>query len=83
MDYNYVRMRNARREGDEENAGKYKRMYEAGMETRTPTQTPNYVIALLAVIAAALFIYITYINGAPQNTAAPDSEYAEQTARGV
>ncbi|MGN0164066.1 MAG: hypothetical protein ACI4EA_10900 [Candidatus Ornithomonoglobus sp.] len=64
MDYNYVRMRNAARAGDTALAEYYRKLYEAGTETRTVSPVLNYVIALLAVVVAALFIYIMYQRGA-------------------
>ncbi len=64
MDYNYVRMRNAAHAGDTALAEYYRKLYEAGTETKTASPVLNYVIALLAAAAAALFIYIMYLRGA-------------------
>lgn len=63
MDYNYVRMRKAESAGDAALAQYYRKLYEAGTETKSASPVLNYVIALLAVIAAALFVYIMYQRG--------------------
>ncbi|MGN0181466.1 MAG: hypothetical protein ACI4DP_03500 [Candidatus Ornithomonoglobus sp.] len=63
MDYNYVRMRKAASAGDTVLAEYYKNLYEAGTETKTASPVLNYIIALLAVVAAALFVYIMYQRG--------------------
>lgn len=57
-------MRNAARDGDTVLAEYYRKLYEAGTETKTESPVLNYVIALLSVVAAALFIYIMYQRGA-------------------
>lgn len=62
MDYNYVRMRNAAKAGDKGLADYYRKLYESGMSGRAEPHALNYILALLAVTAAALGVYIAYLN---------------------
>lgn len=62
MDYNYVRMRNAQKNGDMDNARCYRLLYESGMKT-----TNNHTVSaldcinlILIIISLLLGIYILY-----------------------
>ncbi len=71
MDYNYVRMRNAEKNGDKELAAHYRSLYE-NPQKKTVCKLPilNYIIALLAVIAVALGVYIAHTHYKVQNASA-------------
>lgn len=62
MDYNYVRMRNAKAAGDELLADHYKKLCEKEPEKPEKTNILVYVIILLAVIVAALGGYIVFFG---------------------
>ena len=63
MDYNYVRMRNAEKEGDDALAMHYRRLYEKGIDIVREPKWLNYAIILLSVAAALLGVYIIVTGG--------------------
>lgn len=63
MDYNYIRMRNAIKAGDNAAAEKYRRLYEDRQKLQPKRLWPVAVLVSLLVIAAALGTYILIING--------------------
>lgn len=60
MDYNYVRMRNARSAGDKALEENYKKLLERGMNTADDSRALTYVIVLLAAVAVILGMYIFF-----------------------
>ncbi len=60
MDYNYVRMRNAIKNGDESAAAHYRHLYETGTEKTHAISALDWVIAILLVISLLLSVYILY-----------------------
>ncbi len=60
MDYNYVRMRNARKAGDHALEEHYKRLLERGVKSMNDSRALTYAIILLAAVAVILGIYIVY-----------------------
>ena len=60
MDYNYVRMRNARSAGDKALEEHYKKLPERGMNTADDSRALTYVIVLLAAVAVILGMYIFF-----------------------
>lgn len=60
MDYNYVRMRNAEKNGDSGMSAHYKKLYEKGIVNIDNTRSLTVVICILAVIVLALGAYIVY-----------------------
>lgn len=59
MDYNYVRMRNARKAGDTVLEEHYRKLLGSGGSAGN-TGVQNYVIILLAAVAVILGIYIVF-----------------------
>lgn len=57
MDYNYVRMRNAEKEGNTELAAQYRNLYESGKDIKETSHIIDYVLILLVIVAIALGIY--------------------------
>lgn len=60
MNYNYVRMRNARNNNDFEKAEYYRKLYESGKSRNDKVTAVDYIILLLLLIALLLGIYILY-----------------------
>lgn len=60
MDYNYVRMRNARKSGDKALEDRYRKLYEAGLKGAEDTSALNYAIILLIAVAVILGAYILF-----------------------
>ena len=60
MDYNYVRMRNALKDGDLAKANEYKLLYEAGKVKKRVLTVLDYAIAILLLISVLLGIYILH-----------------------
>lgn len=60
MDYNYVRMRNALKDGDLAKANEYKLLYESGKVKKRVLSVLDYAIAILLLISVLLGIYILH-----------------------
>lgn len=60
MDYNYIRMRNALKDGELEKAEEYKLLYESGKVKKSSVSVIDYVIAILISVAVLLGIYILH-----------------------
>ena len=60
MDYNYVRMRKALKDGDLAKADEYKLLYEAGKVKKRVLSVLDYAIAILLLISVFLGIYILH-----------------------
>lgn len=60
MDYNYVRMRKALKDGDLAKADEYKLLYEAGKVKKRVLSVLDYAIAILLLISVLLGIYILH-----------------------
>ena len=60
MDYNYVRMRNALKDGDLAKANEYKLLYESGKVKKRVLSVLDYAIAILRLISVLLGIYILH-----------------------
>lgn len=60
MDYNYVRMRNALKNGELAKAEEYKLLYEAGRMKRKAFSVLDYTIVILLSVTVLLGIYILY-----------------------
>ena len=60
MDYNYVRMRNALKDGDLAKANEYKLLYEAGKVKKRTFSVLDYTIVILLSISVFLGIYILH-----------------------
>lgn len=60
MDYNYVRMRNAAKEGDYNMEAYYKKLYEEGIANEDNTRLLTIAIAVLSVLVVLLGAYIIY-----------------------
>ena len=56
MDYNYVRMRNALKDGDLAKANEYKLLYESGKVKKRALSVLDYAIAILLLISVLLGI---------------------------
>lgn len=62
MDYNYVRMRNALKDGDTALAEQYKELYENGYDVKQTSHVIDYVLILLTAVAVILGIYAVYYS---------------------
>ena len=60
MDYNYVRIRNALKDGDLAKANEYKLLYESGKVKKRVLSVLDYAIAILLLISVLLGIYILH-----------------------
>ncbi len=60
MDYNYVRMRNALKDGDMAAAEEYKLLYEAGKAKKKRFSVLDYTIGSLLLLSVLLGIYILH-----------------------
>ena len=60
MDYNYVRMRSALKDGDLAKANEYKLLYESGKVKKRVLSVLDYAIAILLLISVLLGIYILH-----------------------
>lgn len=60
MDYNYVRMRKALKDGDLEKANEYKLLYESERVKKRVLSVLDYAIAILLLISVLLGIYILH-----------------------
>ncbi len=60
MDYNYVRMRNALKNGDFAEAEEYKLLYETGKVKRKAFSALDYVVAILVAVSVLLGAYILH-----------------------
>lgn len=60
MDYNYVRMRDALKNGELEKAEEYKLLYEGTKEKKKNVPVLNYIIAILLCISVSLGAYILH-----------------------
>lgn len=60
MDYNYVRMRDALKNGDMEKAEEYKLLYEAGKVRKKAFSVLDYTIIILLSVTVLLGIYILH-----------------------
>ena len=60
MDYNYVRMRKALKDGDLAKADEYKLLYESGKVKKRVLSVLDYAIAILLLISVLLGIYILH-----------------------
>lgn len=64
MDYNYVRMRNARSAGDKSMAVYYEKLYKKGISVDGDTKLINILLVILLAVAVALGVYIGYEKSA-------------------
>ena len=79
MDYNYVRMRNALKAGDESNAEYYRRLFEKRRYKKEDTKGLNMLLIILSVFAVALGIYSVILMAQPTEVTDPGpTESAEQ-----
>ena len=60
MDYNYVRMRNAKKAGDDALEMHYRRLCEKGMKTAEESRGLNYAMILLFAVAVIHGAYILF-----------------------
>lgn len=60
MDYNYVRMRNALKNGELEEAEKYKLLYEGGKTKKKAFSILDYTVVLLLAVTVLLGVYILH-----------------------
>ena len=60
MDYNYVRMRDALKNGELEKSEEFKLLYEGAKEKITSIPVLNYIIVILACISLLLGVYILH-----------------------
>ena len=60
MDYNYVRMRYALKQGDLPKAEEYKLLYETGRHRKKTLSVLDYTIAILLSVTVLLGIYILH-----------------------
>ena len=60
MDYNYVRMRNALRDGDLAKAEEYKLLYEGKKKKTRKFSALDYTILLLLCVSVLLGVYILH-----------------------
>ena len=60
MDYNYVRMRNALKDGDLSKANEYKLLYEAGKTKKRVCSVMDYCIVILLCVSMLLGAYILH-----------------------
>ena len=60
MDYNYVRMRKALKDGDLSKANEYKLLYESGEVKKRVLSVLDYAIAILLLISVLLGVYILH-----------------------
>ena len=60
MDYNYVRMRKALKDGDLSKANEYKLLYESGKVKKRVLSVLDYAIAILLLISVLLGVYILH-----------------------
>lgn len=60
MDYNYVRMRNAIKNGDTEKAEYYRLLYEKGHTSKFSINVLDCIIAILFTTSLLLGAYILY-----------------------
>lgn len=80
MDYNYIRMRNAIKEGDNAAAEKYRRLYEERQKPQQKQFWPAVMLVVMLVVSAALGTFILIIKGgehalnSPVVTEAPPPE---------
>ncbi len=80
MDYNYVRMRDALKNGEMEKAEEYKLLYEGAKEKKKNIPVLNYIIAILLCISVLLGAYILHSQERrteTENTAAEQVETSE------
>lgn len=60
MDYNYVRMRNALKNGELEKAEEYKLLYEGAKTKKRKISVLDYTIVLLLSVTVLLGVYILH-----------------------
>ena len=78
MDYNYVRMRNALRDGDTVAAEKYRQLYEKRIYKKEDTRGLNILLAVLLAAAVALGIYAQITIKRNTTSAAPVTEASSE-----
>lgn len=79
MDYNYVRMRNALKAGDKDNAEHYRRLFEKRRYKKEDTKGLNILLIILSVFAVALGVYSVILMSQPGEVTEPQpTESAEQ-----
>ncbi len=61
MDYNYVRMRNAKKAGDDALEMHYRRLLEKGMKSAEETRGLDRAVILLLAAAVILGAYILFV----------------------
>ncbi len=69
MDYNYIRMRNAAKDGNIELAEQYRQLYESGKDIKETSHIIDYVLVLLVVITIALGAYSVFYSRSVKNIA--------------
>ena len=85
MDYNYVRMRNALKAGDKDNAEHYRRLFEKRRYKKEDTKGLNILLVILSVFAVVLGIYSVILMNSPGDstepqpteTTVPEQEYED------
>lgn len=83
MDYNYIRMRNAIKAGNDELAAQYRKLYESGKDIKATSHIIDYVLVLLIVIAIALGVYSICYSHSIQNIAPQTTEISPAPADGA
>ena len=79
MDFNYVRMRNALKAGDKDNAEHYRRLFEKRRYKKEDTKGLNILLIILSVFAVALGVYSIILMSQPGEVTEPQpTETAEQ-----
>lgn len=79
MDYNYVRMRNALKAGDKDNAEHYRRLFEKRRYKKEDTRGLNMLLVILSVFAVALGVYSIILMSRSWEMAEPQpTEATEQ-----
>lgn len=79
MDYNYVRMRNALKDGDTESAEKYRRLYEKRLYKKEDTHRLNILLVVLFALAVALGIYSALLLSQENEVTAPEPAEAAES----
>ncbi len=82
MDYNYIRMRNAEKDGNTELAAHYRQLYEAGTDLNAASYVFDYILILLTVIAIVLGIYTIHYSKSVPDTV-PEKSVTEVTPTAV
>lgn len=79
MDYNYVRMRNALKNGELEKAEEYKLLYEGKKNKKKSLSVLDYTIIFFLCIAVSLGVYILHSQSKITES---NSATVEETAEG-